>query len=106
MKIYTEGEWKFSVSQIEIVGFKIFYEMKKMLAEKLQNFMNQAGCNFACLMATDITREISLLLCAGGTRIVEAITYPRVEENIFEMKAVLSRKKQVLPYLLDLIRRL
>ncbi len=105
-KIYVEGEWKFSISQVEIVGFKKFFEMKNALKEKIKSIMEQGGCNFGCLMATDITRETSLLLCSGGRKILDAISYPMVEENIFEMKAVLSRKKQVLPYLLDLIRKL
>ncbi len=72
----------------------------------LERILGQEGCNFSCLMVTDIARETSLLLCAGEKKIINAITYPRVEENIFEMKDVLSRKTQVLPYLLDLVRRL
>jgi manganese-dependent inorganic pyrophosphatase len=55
-------------------------------------------------MVTDLTHESSLLLCFGEGRIVEAITYPRVGDGLYEMKGVLSRKKQVLPYLLELIR--
>ena len=104
-KMYIEGELKFSISQVEVVGFKKFYEMKNILAEKLTMLMDREGCSFSCLMVTDISKETSLLLCTGEKRRLEAITYPRVEENIFEMKDVLSRKKQVLPYLLDLIRR-
>ena len=42
----------------------------------------------------------------GDKKIIDAITYPRLGENLFEMKSVLSRKKQMMPYLLDLIRRL
>jgi len=55
---------------------------------------------------TDITSSTSLLLCAGEARLVEAINYPRVGENLFEMNGVLSRKKQMIPYLIDVIRRL
>lgn len=35
-----------------------------------------------------------------------AITYPRMAENLYEMSGVLSRKKQMMPYLADLLRRL
>jgi len=31
--------------------------------------------------------------------VLDAITYPRVGDGLYEMKGVLSRKKQVLPYL-------
>lgn len=105
-KTFVEGDWKFSLSQIEMVGFGKFYEMKDALAEKLESFLAKEGCNFGCLIATDITEETSLLLCSGGEKIVDTITYPEVEKNIYEMRGVLSRKKQVLPYLLDLIRKL
>jgi manganese-dependent inorganic pyrophosphatase len=88
------------------VGFKKFYEVKDALAKKLDGFLAQEGCNFGCLMATDITKETTLLLCSGSKKIIDSITYPKMEENIFEMKGVLSRKKQVLPYLIDLMRGL
>ena len=105
-KTFVEGDWKFSLSQIEMVGFGQFYEMKDDLARELESFLAKEGCNFGCLIATDITNETSLLLCSGGEKIVKSITYPEVEKNIFEMKGVLSRKKQVLPYLLDVIRKI
>ena len=105
-KIYSEGDWKFGISQMEIVGFKLFHEKKDSLTEMLTKVMGQEGSNFSCLMATDITSKTSLLICTGETKILDAITYPRIEENVFEMKDVLSRKKQVLPYLLDVIRKI
>ena len=106
LKTYTEGDCKFSVSQIEIVGFKKFHEMKVALADALEKTRAQESCSFSCLMVTDITKESSLLLCAGEKKILDAVTYPEVEVGLFEMKGVLSRKKQALPYLLDLVRQL
>jgi manganese-dependent inorganic pyrophosphatase len=57
-------------------------------------------------MVTDITSSTSLLLCAGEESIISAVTYPKVGENLFEMAGVLSRKKQMMPYLADLLRRI
>lgn len=57
-------------------------------------------------MVTDITSSTSLLLCTGEPKILDAITYPRVGDALFEMSGVLSRKKQMMPYLTDLIRQL
>jgi manganese-dependent inorganic pyrophosphatase len=57
-------------------------------------------------MVTDITSSTSLLLCSGEEKIIEAISYPKIGENLFEMVGVLSRKKQMMPYLVDLIRGL
>jgi len=105
-KIYTEAERRFSLSQVETVGFGPLMAMKDGLGSELERILETEKCSFACLMITDITRETSLLLCRGEPRVLAAIAYPKKEENIFEMKDVLSRKKQVLPYFADLLKTL
>jgi manganese-dependent inorganic pyrophosphatase len=105
-KIYTEGERRFSLSQFETVGFAPILAMKGTLAEELERIRQSEKCAFACLMITDITRETSLLLYGGEKRVQDAIAYPRREGDIFEMKDVLSRKKQLLPYFVDLLKTL
>ena len=76
------------------------------LATELELARQEAGCHFSCLMVTDITSSTSLLLCSGEEKIIETISYPKIGENHFEMVGVLSRKKQMMPYLVDLIRGL
>ncbi len=106
LKIYEESGWKVSVSQMETVGFDAFKDMSEALATELAGARKEAGCDFSCLMVTDITSSTSLLLCSGEGKITVAITYPQVGENLFEMAGVLSRKKQMMPYLADLLRGL
>jgi manganese-dependent inorganic pyrophosphatase len=105
-KAYQEADRKFSVSQIETVGFGLLLSKKTDLLAELEAMVSREGMTFACLMATDVTRESSLLLIRGDPRVLALITYPRREEGIFEMKDVLSRKKQVLPYLLDILKKM
>jgi manganese-dependent inorganic pyrophosphatase len=105
-KTYQEGDWRFSVSQIETVGFGLLLSKKADLFDELASMVKAGGLTFACLMATDVTRESSLLLIRGDPRVSAAITYPRREDGVFEMKDVLSRKKQALPYLLDMLRKI
>jgi manganese-dependent inorganic pyrophosphatase len=106
LKTYDEAGWKFSVSQMEMVGFDAFNHLREGLAAELDRARIAAQCRFSCLMVTDITSSTSLLLCSGDEKFIEAITYPRLGENLFEMAGVLSRKKQMLPYLLDVVRQL
>jgi manganese-dependent inorganic pyrophosphatase len=80
--------------------------MQEGLAAELERILEVEKCSFACLMITDVTRETSLLLCRGEQRVLNAIAYPKREDNLFEMKDVLSRKKQVLPYFADLLKTL
>ena len=91
---------------METVGFDGFQQIRDSLTEELARGREQSECHFSCLMVTDITCGTSLLLCIGEQKIIDAIAYPRVAENLFEMNGVLSRKKQMVPYLLDLLRRL
>ncbi len=103
-KIYTEGERRFSLSQFETIGFGPILAMKEGLATELERIIQAEKCSFACLMITDVSHETSLLLCRGESRVLRAISYPQREENLFEMKGVLSRKKQVLPFFADLLK--
>ena len=105
-KTYSESGIQFSISQVEVVGFSQFENLRDALAQALNEFRKKEAVDFCCLMVTDVTHASSLVLCAGDTGITEAITYPRAGENMFEMKGVLSRKKQMLPYFIDLIRRI
>ena len=106
LKIYEESGWKLSVSQMETVGLDAFKSMREALVRELDRAKEDTGCQFSCLMVTDITSSTSLLLCAGEEKIIRAITYPKVGENLFKMVGVLSRKKQMMPYLVDLLKGL
>ncbi len=105
-KIYHEAGFNFAVSQIEMVGFKSFHERSKELTLALEASRQKSGFDFACLLVTDITRETSLLMFAGSSRLAEAIRYPRMRNGLYEMHGMLSRKKQLIPYLLDLLKNL
>jgi len=105
-KVFTEGGRRFSLSQFETIGFSHILSLKGELTDVLDAIIASEACSFAGLMITDVSRETSLLLCRGESRVLTAISYPRSEENLFEMKGILSRKKQVLPYFVDLLRTL
>ena len=104
-KKYEEGGQRFSVSQVESVGFGPLLEARAALLAELDRIRESEELSLACLMVTDVTREASLLLCSGAARILGLISYPRRGEGLYEMAGVLSRKKQVLPWLIDLLSR-
>jgi manganese-dependent inorganic pyrophosphatase len=56
-------------------------------------------------MVTDITKLDSILFITGNRDFIGKVNYPRIEENIFLLKDILSRKKQLLPYLMELVKR-
>ena len=54
-------------------------------------------------MVTDLTALNSTLLVAGDPRFIAKIPFPRADgdANVFLCKGIMSRKKQLLPLLLE-----
>lgn len=103
-KIYTEGELRYSVSQVEELGMENFWENKDILLEALKEFRTAEKLFMAALLVTDINSQNSLLLVAGEQEILDRISYPIVESNcIFDLPGIVSRKKQLIPYLTGIL---
>jgi manganese-dependent inorganic pyrophosphatase len=105
-KEYREGSATFSVAQIEEIGFDQFAKRKDELLAALTEYQRNHGYLFSALMVTDVTRQCSMLLVAGTKRFLERIDYPQVEPGIFELREVVSRKKQLLPFLTHCLQRM
>lgn len=105
-KEYKDGDAKFSVAQIEEVGFDQFWTRKSELLEALGDYQRQRGYLFSTLLVTDVATQSSLLLAAGSEAFLNRIDYPKLESGIFELRDVVSRKKQLLPYLTHCVQRM
>jgi manganese-dependent inorganic pyrophosphatase len=53
-----------------------------------------------------VTTQQSLMLLAGHKKFVDRIDYPEPEPGVFELSNVVSRKKQLLPYLTHCLQRM
>jgi manganese-dependent inorganic pyrophosphatase len=98
-KEYKEDGIRFSVAQIEEIGFEEFWRRKAELLEALEDYRRGKDYFFSALLVTDVNTQSSLLALAGGTKLAELIDYPRIEPGVYELRNVVSRKKQLLPYL-------
>jgi manganese-dependent inorganic pyrophosphatase len=106
-KVYTEEGVRFSVSQVEELGFANFWTRAKSIAQALDELRKKEQLAFAALLVTDINTQNSLLLVEGSPELVERIHYSRVEnDNIFDLPGIVSRKKQLIPYLTSLLREI
>lgn len=102
-KVYEEGEVRFSVSQIEELGFDNFWAREGEIFEALESYRESEKLMFSSLLVTDINRQNSLLVVAGGAEVAQLISYPAVvKDRIFDLAGIVSRKKQVIPYLASL----
>ena len=101
-KTYEEEGVTFTVSQIETgTSNELGGRIPELLAALEARCKNEKRF-FAALMVTDITALNSILLVAGDPRFIAKIPFPRLgNENAFLCKGIMSRKKQLLPLLLE-----
>ncbi len=105
-KEYVEGKFTFSVAQIEELGFSQFWRRKTEVQQALETHRDQNNYLFAALLVTDVVEQTSLLLVAGDPHLLDHIHYPSPEPGVFEMDQVVSRKKQLLPFLTQTLKTL
>jgi manganese-dependent inorganic pyrophosphatase len=100
-KEYEEGGVKFSVAQIEELGFRPFYDRQAELVTALDEDCQARRLFFSALLITDINTQNSLLLVSGSPEFRQRIDYPSAGQDLWQLDGVVSRKKQLLPYLLQ-----
>jgi manganese-dependent inorganic pyrophosphatase len=106
-KIYEEEGVRFSVSQVEELGFGNFWQQAKAISSALQDLRDDEKLAFAALLVTDINTQNSLLLVKGDSGFTDRISYTHVEQDeIFDLPGVVSRKKQLIPYLTSLLKEM
>ncbi len=103
-KLYEEDDHKFTVAQIEELSFSHFDEKREALLAALEAQCRREGLFFAALLVTDINTQSSMLLVRGEKPFLATIDYPQVSPYIWDLHGVVSRKKQLLPYLLHCLQ--
>lgn len=104
-KDYQEGDFAFSVSQIEELGFSHFFEKQDEILSSLEEYRSKQSYYFAALLITDVNTQNSLLLISAPSDLLRVIHYPALGPNLFELNNVVSRKKQLVPYLLACLQK-
>lgn len=102
-KEFEEQGVRFSISQIEEIGFELFWNRKDELLEALDEVQKQKGVDFAALLVTNIVTNGSILVLSEEPEHWEEINYPRLEKHVYQLDGVVSRKKQLLPLFVQLI---
>ncbi len=99
-KIYHAGNTTFAVSQVEEAGFENFLNSQDAIMKALGEYVEQTGTAFAALFITDVVLENSLLAVAGSPKLLRALPFHPREANLYDLRGIVSRKKQLLPALL------
>ena len=106
-KIYEEEGVRFAIAQVEELGFANFQAQAKALGAALEELCAGEQLLFAGLLVTDINTQNSLLLMRGDPGFIARISYRHIEQDeIFDLPGIVSRKKQLIPYITSLLKEM
>lgn len=105
LKEYIEEGHTFTISQIEVHTAAEILSRKQEFLDELDIEYRSRKALFSALMVTDITNLTSLLLIAGKPDFLQNIEFPRQDEGIYFISDIVSRKKQLLPLLMEQIEK-
>ncbi|MBM3844691.1 MAG: putative manganese-dependent inorganic diphosphatase [Verrucomicrobia bacterium] len=111
-KEYREHGRIFSVAQIEEIGFDQFWKRKLEVIQSVSEYQLNKRYFFAALLVTDVDMQTSLLIVSGSKDLRGEIDYnqvdqyPELDSSIYELPGIVSRKKQLLPYLTHCLKKL
>lgn len=101
-KTYTEKGISIGIGQCEVTTLRDLKEYEEEYLAQLEETRMQNHLDWAVLMITDILKEHSVLLCTDY-KLNTHLQYKALQDKIYDMPNILSRKKQLLPELLNVI---
>ncbi|QGT98987.1 Manganese-dependent inorganic pyrophosphatase [Candidatus Syntrophocurvum alkaliphilum] len=105
-KEYSSNNILFAISQVETIDRSNLDERKESLIKTMEDTCYKNNYAFMILMVTDIFEEGTELLLAGEeSSIAEEAFGPKTSEGKLFLKGVMSRKKQVVPVIYELLRK-
>ncbi len=105
-KVFTAAGKTFGIGQVETIGFDEFYKEKDNLRKVLQGLMAKEGLLLSALLVTDIVLGTSLFLAVGVPEVFFNLGYREIDKDVYELKGVISRKKQVVPHILNIFNEI
>ena len=105
LKEYTTSGKRITVSQVEVTDTDEILEKKAEILAAIKAVRAEKGCYLSALMVTDITTLTSLLMIDAEREVMHLIGYPRSEAGIYVLKDILSRKKQLMPAIIELVEK-
>ena len=99
-KDFNMGEKKIGVGQLEVVDLTVFDSMKDTLMSAMKELKEEGSRDTVLLLLTDIMQEGSqLLVLSDDTDKIENAFNMTLANNQVWLKGVMSRKKQIIPFL-------
>jgi len=99
-KEFVMGSDKLGVGQLEVVDLSVFDKMKNDLFEDMKKLKEEGNLHSVIILLTDIMKEGSqMLVVSDDDSKIERAFECKLENSQAWLDGVLSRKKQVIPFL-------
>jgi manganese-dependent inorganic pyrophosphatase len=105
LKEYEAQEVKLSVSQIEVSDTALVMEKRVEILAALAGVRSEKGYYLSALMVTDVTDLVSLLFVVADQDFLALVNYPSEAEGVYVLKDMLSRKKQLMPAIFEIVEK-
>ena len=99
-KNFSCANFRFSIAQVEEASFIQFEQKRQQLQECADTIRAKEKLDLLGLLVTDIVRENSLLLVSADPNSRNSLPYRKLDDSLFDLPGILSRKKQLIPQLL------
>jgi manganese-dependent inorganic pyrophosphatase len=107
LKEFQIGEFRVSISQSSALDPAAVLKRRNELQTALEDERRREGYDISVLMVTDIMHEASNLIFAGQPAALIAAAFGQPDANgVVQLPGVMSRKKQVVPPLVEAAREL
>jgi manganese-dependent inorganic pyrophosphatase len=103
-KEYEAAEIRFGLAQVEVADMREIEPRLTELRAALAAMERERRLDFAALMVTDILETRSRLVTSGATAHLDGLPYSRLDDGTFDLPGVVSRKKQLVPVILNTLQ--
>ena len=104
LKQYEAGGLRFGIGQYETTTLSDIDSLIATYLDALNRVAAQKGFAWCMLMVTDVLHEASMLFITDH-KLNRLLPYKQVGDGLYDMGAVLSRKKQLLPEILHTLEQ-
>lgn len=99
-KEFDMGSERLGVGQLEVVDLSVFDDMKEDLFADMKKLKEEGNLHSVILLLTDIMKEGSqMLVVSDDESKIESAFDKKLEDSQVWLDGVLSRKKQVIPFI-------
>jgi manganese-dependent inorganic pyrophosphatase len=105
-KEYEENGFTIGIGQLEVLNLNEVKDVKASLLDCLETKKDEKKRDWLMLLITNVTNSNSFLLSSSFQKGEDNLLYERIEDNLYNLPGILSRKKQLLPEIFRVLEEL